>query len=126
MFGRRYGLLAAGVAAAVLVGVFVHGGLVGLDRGVEGGEQSAAAVVAEWAPVGVVPATLRTRMSADGDVVGAVPFLKGRLIGLAPTLVSGLAAAAVAWWCLSRPDRRLDVPLRCSSLAALRAPPALL
>ena len=125
MLGRRYRLLAAGVAAAILVGVFVHAGLVDLDGGAESGERSAAAVVAEWSPVAVVPVALRDRAWADGELVSAVRFLKGQLAGLAPTGVAGLAASAVAWWCLSRPDRRLDAPLRCSSLAALRAPPAL-
>jgi hypothetical protein len=119
-------MLVAGVAVAILVGVFVQGGLVDLDGGVEGGEQPRAAVVAEWSPVGVVPATLRARGWGDGELVSAVPFLKGRLIGLAAPVVSGLAASAVAWWCLSRPDRRLGAPLRCSSFAARRAPPALL
>jgi hypothetical protein len=126
MFGRRHGFLAAGVAAAILMGVFLHGGFGDVDGGVEGGEQPAAAVVAEWSPAGVVPAALRARVWGDGELVSAVPFLKGRLIGVAPAVVSGLAASAVAWWCLSRPDRRLGAPLRCSSLAALRAPPTLL
>jgi hypothetical protein len=119
-------MLVAGVAAAILVGVFVHGGLVDPDSGVDGGPPARAAVVAEWSPVGVVPATFRARGWGDGELVSAVPFLKGRLIGLAAPVVSGSAASAVAWWCLSRPDRRLGAPLRCLSLAARRAPPALL
>jgi hypothetical protein len=127
MLVSRHGFLATVVVAAILVGVLVHGGLGDLDGGgASGGEQSAAAVVAEWSPVAVVPVTLRDRAWADGELVSAVRFLKGQLAGLAPTGVAGLAASAVAWWCLARPDRRLDVPLRCSSLAALRAPPALL
>ena len=126
MLGRRHGFLAAGVAAVILVGVLVHGGLVDFDGGVEGGERSAGAVVAEWSPVAVVPVMLRDRAWADGELVSAVRFLKDQLAGLAPTGVAGLAASAVAWWCLSRPDRRLDVPWRSSSWAALRAPPALL
>jgi hypothetical protein len=108
------------------VGIFLHGAFVTHDGAVEGGEQPRGAVVAEWSPVGVAPVSLRARTWADGELVSAVEFLKSRLIGLAAAVMSALMASAVAWWRLSRPDCRLGAPFRCASLAALRAPPALL
>jgi hypothetical protein len=69
----------------------------------------------------------RPPSSADAGLARWVGSTRTLLVALAVVgAVAGPAASVVAgWWGLQRRDRRFRVPLRCSSLAALRAPPAL-
>jgi hypothetical protein len=126
MFVTRHRLVVAAVVAAALVGVFVHdaeGRRFG-DLG-SGGDRGSGAVVASL-PAGLAPVAMRTRTGADNEPGALVQSSRMRPAELALALVSGLMPAAMAWWCLSRPDRRLASPLARWSLAALRGPPTAL
>jgi hypothetical protein len=115
------------VAFAVLVVLF---GAVGQrpDSGGHAGPEPdgrpASSELVDAAPVGVVPAATRIRTSLDGEPVLLAGSAKTRVGGQVSAVVMLAVAAAVCWWSLRRPDRRLAAPLQRSSLAALRAPPA--
>lgn len=123
--GHRLAL--AGAVAALVLGVLLNGahGSAGV-AGSGAGEGDSSALVLESSPVAAVAVVGRVRGSAEAELVSVVRLSKSPLLGLVLVSLVGLAAVARAWWRRSRPDRRVASPLRSSTRAPLRAPPALL
>jgi len=94
MSGTRRRFVVAGLVAAVLVGVFLHGGATEPSPL----RPDTPAAVADWSPAGLVPAAFRVRTWADGDFVSLADLLRGRALGLAP---AGLAAVVAGCMMIS-------------------------
>jgi hypothetical protein len=119
--GRR--VVVAFAVSTVLFGIVGQQLDVGGHLGVGPDRQPASAVLADVAPVGVVPAATRSRTSLDGELSSASGSTK-TLSGLLLILAVLVLVAAVHWWHLLRADHRLVVRLQTSSSASPRAPPA--
>jgi hypothetical protein len=117
--GRR--VVVAFAVLAVALGVVAQRPDVGNQLGVERDRQPVSTVIVDTGPVGVVPAATRTRTFLDGESLSPSGSTKIRLGGL--VLFLAVLVLAVCGWRVVRPDRRVAVPMRCSSLPALRAPP---
>jgi hypothetical protein len=123
MSGTRRSLVVAGLVAAVLVGIFLHGGVrAAPEPRIDG---SSASAVVDWSPAGVVPAAFRARAWGDSELVSLADLVRGRVLGLAPAGLAGLVAGALAWWRLPDADRRPGRRPPRALLPGRRAPPAL-
>jgi hypothetical protein len=122
MSGTRRSLVVAGLVAAVLVGIFLHGGVRAPEPRIDG---SSASAVVDWSPAGVVPAAFGARAWGDSELVSLADLVRGRALGLDPSGLAGLVAGALAWWCLPDPDRRPGRRPARALLPGRRAPPAL-
>jgi hypothetical protein len=71
-------------------------------------------------------AVARTSTSSDVDLAQWIGSSPTRVAGLAAAVATAGLAASLAWWRRRNRDRLLQVALRSWSLAARRAPPALL
>jgi hypothetical protein len=119
MSGTRRRFAVAGLVAAVLVGIFLHGGVTEPSPL----RPDTPAAVADWSPVGVVPAAFRIRTWADGEFVSLADLLRGRALGLAPAGLVGVAGL-LAWWFVSDAGSRGACRPARARLPGRRAPPA--
>jgi hypothetical protein len=124
MFGARRRIAVVGAVVAVLYGLLLQQADTGRSDALNRLPRPASTVLAEAAPVGVMPAALRSRALVDAEVLLGSGSSKplGSDNGLAATGLS--IAAALMWWRLTRHDRRVAAPLQRSCMAPLRAPPA--
>jgi hypothetical protein len=83
------------------------------------------ALVSESSPVAAVAVGVRVRGWSDAELSSVVRFALSPLLAFASVALLRLVPQARAWWRLWRRDRWSASPLRGSTLAALRAPPAL-
>jgi hypothetical protein len=120
--GRRFTV--AALVAAMLVGVLLHGSGSAVDSGARAGAEHTALLDVAASPIAVVPATVRASHLFEIDLGTAARASGIRLAGLALALVAAVGALASVWWRLFRRDRLLARPLRGSSFAARRGPPA--
>jgi hypothetical protein len=121
MSGTRRRCAVAGLVAAVLVGIFLHGGVTEPTPLRTG----PAPAVADWAPAGVVPAAFRVRTAAEADLLSLADLGRGRGLGLVPAGLAGVLAGVLAWWCVAgAPGPGAHRPPR-AVLPGRRAPPAL-
>src|SRR5262245_9082088 len=120
--GRRMAVV--GAVVAVLCGFLLQRGDTGPSDVLTSGPHPASTVLAESAPVGVMPAAVRSRALVDAEALVVSGWSKPLRSehGLAATSLS--LAAAVMCWRLTRPHRRVAAPLQRFCMAPLRAPPA--
>ena len=120
MSGTRRRFAVAGLVAAVLVGILLHGGVTEPTPLRSG----TSAAVADWSPAGVIPAAFRARAGAEGELVSLADHVRGRALGLVPAGLVGVVAL-LGWWYVS--DAGLGGASRPARarLPGRRAPPVL-
>ena len=125
MFVRaRRVVVALAVVAAVLGALGIHPDAGSpAQRDLPTGPASASLLDASIEDAGAAVA----RMSSTFDIesIRWVGSTKTRIAGQAVAVTAVSIGVGICWWAGRRRDRRFRVPLRWSSLTALRAPPAL-